>query len=62
MMKQQIREVELVTKPLYLNGAHMGNVYYRIDFWGLNSPKNEAVAKRRLEELISQLQSDWKEF
>lgn len=61
MMKHQIHEVELVSKPLYQNGAHMGNVYYHIDIWGMNSLKNEAEVERRLEDLISQLQADWKE-
>ncbi|HFT1960891.1 TPA: hypothetical protein RG862_001045 [Enterobacter ludwigii] len=61
MMKHQIREVELVSKPLYQNGAHMGNVHYHIDIWGMNSLKNEAEVERRLEDLISQLQADWKE-
>lgn len=60
MLKQQNHDVSLVRKPLYKNGAHAGNVYYHIDTWGINSPKHEAEVKRRLEELISQLQADWK--
>jgi hypothetical protein len=60
MMKQQKSEVILVPKPLYQNGAHVGNVRYQIDIWGMNSLKNEAEVERRLEDFISQLQADWK--
>lgn len=61
MMKQQKYEVILVSKPLYQNGAHVGNFNYHIDIWGMNSLINEAEVERRLEDFISQLQADWKE-
>lgn len=48
--------------PFYNNGAHAGNIYYRIEAWGMNSLKVEAEIKNRLEEFISQLQVGWHEI
>jgi hypothetical protein len=60
VLKQLNHDSGLARRPIYRNGAHAGNVYYCIDTWGINSPKHEAEFKRRLEELILQLQADWK--
>lgn len=39
----------------YVNGAHAGNVYYRIEGWGLNSPEREAEIKKRLAGFIAEI-------
>lgn len=43
----------------YNNGAHAGNIHYRIDAWGMNSPVVEAAIKQHLDEFISRLQVNW---
>ncbi|TCQ89248.1 hypothetical protein EC840_104154 [Rahnella sp. JUb53] len=42
----------------YYNGAHDGNVYYRVECWGRNSPEREAELKRAVEAFVTYLQID----
>lgn len=42
----------------YRNGAHAGNIYYRVDAWGVNSPEVEAEILQKLDEFITRLQID----
>ena len=42
----------------YRNGAHAGNVIFKIEGWGMNSLETEAAIKRNLEGFISGLQFD----
>ena len=59
---RQPTEKNLVRIMLYDCGVHVGNIYYSIDLWGIYSLEREAVAKRKIEEFISQLQVGWTGF
>lgn len=52
-----VNDKSLQLKRLYRNGVHIGNFYYKVECWGMNSPKNEAEIQHRLGELINRLQT-----
>lgn len=51
--------INLCRKGFYNHGAHAGNVYYRIEAWGMNSPLVEAEIRKRLDAFISHLLVGW---
>lgn len=42
----------------YRNGAHAGNIYCKIEAWGVNSPGVEAEIMQKLDEFITRLLID----
>lgn len=56
--KQNTETEKILCRSYYINGAHAGNIYYRVEGWGINSPEIEAEVKRLIDIFITQLSID----